>query len=90
MGTDKLPLLNTLVFRGEEIVHPPHGVLPVSIEVNVTSSWAKKNTGMRATLAREVGTMLIEEGLRLLKQLHDQTVPVGPFPVISEESHEEN
>ena len=84
----KLPLLNTLVFRGEEVVHPAVGAMPVSIEVNVTSSWAKNQTGMRATIVREVGTILIEEGLRLLKQLHDQTIPMGPYPVISEESHD--
>lgn len=87
--SDRLPYLNRLVFRGEERIHPPHDGLPTSIEVNVISAWDKKNTGMKATVVREVGTMLIEEGLRLLKQLHDQTVPVGPFPTISEESRDE-
>ena len=86
----KLPFINRLTFRGEERHHPPHDDLPPSIEVNVVSSWDKKHeVSMKAVIAREVGTILIEEGLRVLKALHDQTVPVGPFPTISEESHED-
>ncbi len=89
--SDRLPFINRLTFRGEERVHPPHDSLPTSIEVNVESSWdRKKEVPMKATIAREVGTMLIEEGLRVLKALHDQTLPVGPFPIISEESRHDD
>ena len=73
MPDELLPLINTLELRGRKSGGREAGQIAVETQVR----WKRDGIEAPAIILRELGVELIEEGLRLLKAVHDSTIPSG-------------
>ena len=73
MSDELLPLVNTLELRGRS----SEVVKGKAISVETQIRWKIKKLEAPAILLRELAVLLIEEGLRILRGVHETTIPRG-------------
>lgn len=70
---DLLPLINTLELRGRKSGGRDVGHIGVETQIR----WKRDGIEAPAILLRELAVEMIEEGVRILKAVHDSTIPAG-------------
>lgn len=72
MSSERLPLINTLELRGR--LREIQG-RAISVETQVR--WKKEGIEAPAMILRELAVELVEEGLRILRAVHNDTIVAG-------------
>ena len=76
MTDELLPLINTLELRARKRLEG-RTILVETLLVETQIKWKRSQQEVPAIIVRELAVLLIEEGLKFLRAVHNTTIPSG-------------